>query len=235
VQTQAQTPSTRKPNIVVIISDQFRADASGCMEMNPMNRTPNLDAMARRRVLFRQAIANQPVCAPARTCMFTGQYPAQQGVWKNALGLKPDAVTLPGVLRDQGYTSNYIGKWHLSAQTPTDKMSGPVPPVNRGRFLDFREASNALELTSHPFEGDMYDGDGKPLHFAGEYRADFLTDRAVRFLKEKRRKDRQFLLVVSYLEVHHQHDSDLFAPAKKYATQLNNPWVPQDLRPLPGT
>ena len=167
--------------------------------------------------------------------MFTGQYPPQNGVWKNGLGLKPDAVTLPSILRAQGYTANYIGKWHLSAQTPTDQMAGPVPPANRGGFLDFWEASNALERTSHPFEGDMYDGDSHPLHFAGEYRADFLTDRAVRFLKEKRDKTKPFLLCVSYLEVHHQNDSDLFVPPKKYADTYKNPWVPQDLRPLPGT
>lgn len=224
-----------QPNIVFIISDQFRADALGCMRMNPMNLTPNLDAMARRGVLFRQAISNQPVCAPARACMFTGQYPARHGVWKNGLGLKPDAVTLAGVLRDQGYTANYIGKWHLSAQTPASRMDGPVPPASRGGFLDFWEGSNALELTSHPFEGDMYDGDGKPLHFAGEYRADFLTRRAVRFLEEKRQKGRPFLLAISYLEVHHQNDADLFVPPKKYAGKFNNPWAPQDLRPLPGT
>lgn len=205
------------------------------MGMNPMNLTPNLDAMARRGVLFRQAISNQPVCAPARACMFTGQYPPRHGVWKNALGLHPDAVTLPGLLRDHGYTANYIGKWHLSAQTPTDRMSGPVPRQNRGGFLDFWEGSNALELTSHPFEGDMYDGDGNPLHFSGEYRADFLTERAVRFLKEKRQKDKPFLLAVSYLEVHHQNDSDLFVPPQRYANKYPNPWVPQDLRPLPGT
>ncbi len=234
-EAQTGVPSGRKPNIVLIISDQFRADALGCMGMNPMGLTPNLDAMARRGVLFRQAISNQPVCAPARATMFTGQYPAKHGVWKNALGLKPDAVTLAGTLRQQGYTANYIGKWHLSAQTPTDKMSGPVPLANRGGFADFWEGSNALELTSHPFEGDMYDGDGKPLHFSGEYRADFLTDRAIRFMKEKRQKDRPFLLVVSYLEVHHQNDSDLFVPPKKYEKAYPNPWVPQDLRPLPGT
>lgn len=227
--------SRQKPNIVFIISDQFRADALGCMGMNPMNLTPNLDALARKGVLFKQAISNQPVCAPARGCMFTGQYPAQHGVWKNALGLKPDAVTLPGVLRDNGYTANYIGKWHLSAQTPADKMSGPVPRENRGGFLDFWEGANALELTSHPFEGDMYDGDGKALHFADEYRADFMTDRAVRFLKDKRQKDKPFLLAISYLEVHHQNDTDLFVPPKKYAGKYANAWVPQDLRPLPGT
>ncbi len=81
----------------------------------------------------------------------------------------------------------------------------------------------------------MYDGDGKPLHFSGEYRADFLTDRAIRFMKEKRRKEKPFLLVVSYLEVHHQNDSDLFVAPKKYENSYRNPWVPQDLRPLPGT
>jgi len=235
MEAQTGSPTGKKPNVVLIISDQFRADALGCMGMNPMGLTPNLDAMARRGVLFRQAISNQPVCAPARASMFTGQYPARHGVWKNGFGLKPDAITLAGTMRQQGYSANYIGKWHLSAQTPTDNMSGPVPPASRGGFSDFWEGSNALELTSHPFEGDMYDGDGKPLHFSGEYRADFLTDRAIRFLKEKRQKDKPFLLVVSYLEVHHQNDSDRFVAPKKYENSYRNFWVPQDLRPLPGT
>ena len=51
-QAQPRNPAARKPNIVFIISDQFRADALGCMGMNPLNLTPNLDAMARRGVLF---------------------------------------------------------------------------------------------------------------------------------------------------------------------------------------
>ena len=71
---QAQTPG-RRPNVILIISDQFRADNLGCMGMNPMNLTPNLDAMARKGTLFRSAFVNQPVCAPARATMFTGQYP----------------------------------------------------------------------------------------------------------------------------------------------------------------
>src|SRR5260370_33536843 len=87
---QTSAKSGRQPNIVVIISDQFRADALGCMEMNPMGLTPNLDAMARRGVLFRQAISNQPVCAPARATMLTGQYPGKHGGWSNCLGLKSD-------------------------------------------------------------------------------------------------------------------------------------------------
>src|SRR5579883_1111812 len=77
-----QRPENRsRPNIVLIISDQFRADCIGALGQNPMNLTPNLDAMARRGVLFRNAFCNQPVCAPARASIFTGQYPTRHGVW----------------------------------------------------------------------------------------------------------------------------------------------------------
>src|SRR5450759_1998660 len=81
-----------RPNIVLVISDQFRGDCVGAMGLNPMNLTPNLDQMAERGVLFRQAISNQPVCAPARASIFTGQYPSKHGVWRNASGLAPDAT-----------------------------------------------------------------------------------------------------------------------------------------------
>ena len=71
-----------RPNIILIISDQFRWDAIGAMGINPMNLTPNLDAMAGRGVLFRSAFCNQPVCAPARASILTGQYPSKHGVWR---------------------------------------------------------------------------------------------------------------------------------------------------------
>ena len=70
--------------------------------------------MARRGTLFRSHIANQPVCAPSRANLFTGQYQNRNGVWKNGLGLAPGAVTLATTLRQAGYTANYIGKWHLA-------------------------------------------------------------------------------------------------------------------------
>src|SRR6516165_12506239 len=86
VAAQAQ-PGAAPPNIILIISDQFRWDCIGAMGLNPMNLTPNLDRMASRGVLFRSAISNQPVCAPARASIFTGQYPSRHGVWRNGLGL----------------------------------------------------------------------------------------------------------------------------------------------------
>jgi len=227
----AQTANPPRPNIVMIISDQFRADCIGAMGLNPMNLTPNLDAMSRRGVLFRSAFCAQPVCAPARASIFTGQYPARHGVWKNGIPLKEDATTLAGMLRAAGYSANYIGKWHLGPQA-TQADAGPVAPPNRGGFLDLWQAANTLEHTSHAYEGDLYDNDGKPLHFSGIYRTDFMTGLAQQFLRTARSP---FLLTLSYLEVHHQNDTDTFDPPREYTKRYANPFIPEDLRPLPGS
>ncbi len=233
----AQNTGTRpeRPNIVVIISDQFRWDCVGAMGLNPMNLTPNIDAMARRGVLFHNAFSAQPVCAPARASIFTGQYPSRHGVWRNGIGLKTDATTLASSLRQSGYSTNYIGKWHLAGNNGNASQAearGPVSPENRGGFLDLWQASNVLEFTSHPYEGDLYDNDGKPIHFSGEYRTDFMTGLAQRFLRSAKSP---FLLTLSYLEVHHQNDIDAYVPPKEFVGRYKNPFIPQDLRPLPGS
>ena len=229
-----QTTPGNKPNIVMIISDQFRGDMIGAAGRNPMGLTPNLDAMAQRGTMFQSAVCSQPVCAPTRASIFTGQYPEKHGVWKNALPIQTNAKTLATACRDAGYSANYIGKWHLGPTGPDHSPAsvGPVPPEYRGGFLNLWEASNELEWSSHPYEGDLYDADGKPIHFSGEYRTDFMTRRAQSFLKSARGP---FLLVLSYLEVHHQNDIDAFVPPKEYAGKYRNPFVPQDLRPLPGS
>jgi arylsulfatase A-like enzyme len=223
-----------QPNIVFIISDQFRADNLGCMGANPMDLTPNIDALARRGVLFRSAIVNHPVCAPARACFFTGQYENKHGVWRNGLGIGANAVTLATVLRDRRYSANYIGKWHLAPETQDRPATyGPVAPEHRGGFLDLWEAANVLELTSHPYEGTIFDAAGKAIPFSGVYRDDFLTGRGVEFLRTRARPP--FLLVMSYLNTHHQNDSDRYIPPNEFAGKFRDPFVPQDLRPLPGS
>ena len=235
-QTQSSAPPSR-PNIILINSDQFRWDCVGAMGLNPMNLTPNLDRMAQRGVMFRNAFAAQPVCAPARACIITGQYPAQHGVWRNGLGLREGAVTLATELNRAGYTSNYIGKWHLARPAGpgnSPEVRGPVPPGQRGGFNGLWEAANALEWTSHAYEGDLYDNDGKPIHFENEYRAEFMTGRVDRFLHSPAARS-PFLLGVSYLEVHHQNDKDTFDPPKGYVGRYKNPYIPPDLRDLPGT
>ena len=234
----AQTAANAaRPNIILVISDQFRWDCIGAMGLNPMNLTPNLDAMAARGVLFRSAICNQPVCAPARASIFTGQYPSRHGVWKNAIGLPENTTTLATILGQAGYSTNYIGKWHLGppvGAANSAESRGPVAAAHRGGFTGLWEAANALEMTSHAYEGDLFGNDDKPIHFSGRYRADFMTDRAQSFLRSPSAKS-PFLLALSYLEVHHQNDKDTFDPPKEYAGRYPNPFIPPDLRPLPGS
>ncbi|HEY7208672.1 MAG TPA: sulfatase-like hydrolase/transferase, partial [Bryobacteraceae bacterium] len=134
-QNSAQSAErAERPNIVLIISDQFRWDCVSAMGLNPMNLTPNLDAMARQGTLFRNAFCNQPVCAPARATIFTGLYPSRHGVWKNGIGLPHDIPTIAKLLRDDGYSANYIGKWHLAPNGPHGQGRGAVNPEDRGGF-----------------------------------------------------------------------------------------------------
>jgi arylsulfatase A-like enzyme len=221
----------KRPNVLLVISDQYRWDFICGYSRNPMDFTPNLDAMLRRGTAFENAFTNQPLCSPARACLFTGQYATQIGVWKNGPGLRLGAVTLATLLRQAGYTTNYIGKWHLMACADKTGL-GYVPPEQRGGFADLWEASNILELTSHPYQGTMWDGAGNPMTYDGIYRVDYLTDLAVKFLQQKQGKP--FFLVLSQLEPHQQNDLNGFAPPKGYDEKFRNPYVPPDLRLFPG-
>jgi arylsulfatase A-like enzyme len=228
----APQPGAR-PNVILIISDQFRWDCLGASGLMPLNLTPNLDAMAASGTRFANAITNQPVCAPARGCLFTGQYATQHGVWRNGIPLPTGAPTLARAFRRAGYSSNYVGKWHLAPVTPGDDTTlGPVPPAWRGGFDDFWEGSNIMELTSHPNDGRIWDGAGRAIPFDNTYRVDFLTDRVVRFLEQ--RPPEPFFLVISYLEPHFQNDCNCFVAPATYADRYRNAFVPRDLSFFPG-
>lgn len=224
-----------RPNVVLYIADQMRWDFIGAYGLNPTVRTPNLDKIVARGVAFSGAVTNQPLCSPSRACMLTGRYATETGMWKlpPPATLNTDLPTLATVLRSNGYTANFVGKWHLAPRFPNDpKSRGFVPPEFRGGFLDYWEGANELEWTSHPYEGTIWDAAGNPITFKDEYRVDFITDRAVRFLKQPHEKP--FLLFISQLEPHFQNDEKRFVAPNGYAERFQNPFVPPDLLHLPG-
>jgi arylsulfatase A-like enzyme len=231
--TGAPASGGRKPNIVIYHSDQFRWDFVGANGLNSSTRTPNLDALAATGTNFNHAVTNQPVCGPSRSVMLTGRYASETGVWHNGLGLKQELPTIATELRKAGYTANYIGKWHLAAGSAAEGGGrGPVIQEHRGGFLDLWEASNALEFSTHPYEGTIWDRDNNPITFKDEYRVDFLTDRAEKFLRQ--RQEKPFLLLISQLEPHQQNDLARMVGPKGSAERFINAYVPPDLRAFPG-
>ncbi|HEV2276116.1 MAG TPA: sulfatase-like hydrolase/transferase [Acidobacteriaceae bacterium] len=223
----------RRPNIILYLADQFRWDFVGANRLNRSTHTPNLDAMAERGTLFTHAITNQPVCSPSRSVMLTGRYATETGVWHNALPIDPSLPTLAGELRKAGYTANLLGKWHLAPGTPEQGGGrGYVKPEYRGGFLDHWEGANEFEFTTHPYEGTIYDGEGKEITFKDQFRVDFVTDRAEQFLRQPH--DKPFLLFISQLEPHFQNDAKRFVAPKGAAERFQDAFVPSDLRALPG-
>ncbi len=227
-------PGVSPPNIVLYVSDQFRWDFVGANGCNASTHTPNLDALAARGKNFTHAITNQPVCGPARSVLITSRYATETGMWHNGLELNKSLPTLASELRKAGYTANLIGKWHLALEDKADGGDpGPVKAADRGGFLDLWEGANALEHTSHPYEGTIWDRDNNPISYKDEYRVDFLTDRAVRFLRQKQEKP--FFLFLSQLEPHQQNDMHQPIAPIGAAARFANSTIPDDLRALPGT
>lgn len=230
-ETNSSNPPVKKPNIILYVADEVRWDFVGSYGLNPTTRTPNLNKIFERGVAFTGAVTNQPLCSPSRACMMTGRYATETNVWTLGRQLRHDLPTLATELRRHGYTANFIGKWHLS-DVHGDEGLGYVRPEDRGGFLDLWEGSNVLELTSRPYSGTIWDGQGNPITWKDQYRVDFLTDRAVRFLKEP--KEKPFLLFISQLEPHQQNDEHRFVAPNGYAERFQNPYVPPDLLHLPG-
>src|SRR5579884_3039303 len=132
----AAIPSQRpdRPNFLIFITDQQRADHLGCAA-NPVLRTPNLDTIATRGVRFEQSYVTCPLCQPARASLFTGLPPRGHGVRTNGIPLSPSVPTCIEALRRSGYRTHSVGKLHLrnSGEPRPD-----VEPSDLDRWLESR-------------------------------------------------------------------------------------------------
>lgn len=212
-----------RPNIVVFFTDQQRWDTSG-LHGNPLDLTPNLDRMASRGTHLYNAFTPQPVCGPARACMQTGAYATTTGCYRNGISLPSGELTLAHYLRDAGYDTGYIGKWHLAGEDP-------VPVTQRGGYQHWLGA-NVLEFTSDAYRTVVYDNDNRPVRLPG-YRVDALTDAAIRYIDAHQRHP--FYLFLSFLEPHHQNHRDDYPAPDGYRERYTGRWMPPDLAALGGS
>jgi arylsulfatase A-like enzyme len=101
-----------QPNILFVFADQLRYSALAC-NGNHVVRTPNLDRLVREGVVFDQAFSSCPICSPYRAQVLTGRYSHANGVIDNEYALFEGETTIAHVLRESGYRTAYVGKWHL--------------------------------------------------------------------------------------------------------------------------
>ncbi|HRU05165.1 MAG TPA: sulfatase [Candidatus Brocadiia bacterium] len=176
-----------RPNVLIVLTDQWRAQALGrAGDVNA--RTPNLDAFAGQATVFETAVANCPVCTPARASLLTGQHAHTHGLFMNDLCLGNQAETLAQVFGRAGYDTGYIGKWHLDGHG----RSSPIPPERRQGFQFWK----ATECNHNYNAGFYHDDNGAKIPWEG-YEPESQTREAQRYLAERDRAS-PFFFVLSW-------------------------------------
>lgn len=183
---------------IILLGESVRYDMLNCNRATGLE-TPNLDRIAAKGVSFERAYNCQPVCAPARSALWTGLWPHTSGVWGNSMPLGDTTHTLGQRLTDQGLHSAFIGKWHLSGTDYFD-TGRPAPGWDPHYWYDMHDYLEELSPE------DRLRSRRPATGLSGTWPAEKcyghrVTERALDFLEKHGTED--FLLVVSYDEPHH--------------------------------
>ncbi len=227
--------SAKKPNFVFILIDDMGWMDTGCYG-SKYYETPNIDKLAKDGMLFTDAYAACPVCSPTRASIMAGKYPARLKLTDYLKGkrrgkLNPadyldqmplEEVTIAEALKEAGYATGFVGKWHLGSK--------PYYPEHQGFDVNIGGTRSGMPRSYfYPQWRSNPPIEGRP----GEYLTDRLTDESLRFLKANSNKP--FLLYLSHYAVHTplQSKKDLAAKYKAKAENLpvNGPrFVPEGER-----
>jgi len=191
-----------RPNIVFFLIDDLGWSDVGCFG-STFHETPNIDRLASESMSFTQAYAASPVCSPTRASIMTGKYPARvhftRATPTESLAL--EEVTLAEALKEGGYRTAHLGKWHLQTHQEKGKLHYPEGQgfdVNFGGHGAGQPGSFFFPYKSAKRANNDVPGleDGKE----GDYLTDVLTDKAITFMEET--KGQPFFLNMWYYSVH---------------------------------
>ena len=216
----------KRANFVFFLIDDLGWMDVGCYGSS-FYETPNINRLASEGMRFTDAYAACPVCSPTRASIMTGKYPARTGITQWIGGsdepteyqhyMALEEVTIAEALKEAGYATGFVGKWHLGNKPYYPEHQGfdiniggdssGSPPTY---FYPYKRRNRALEMM--PAGGEE-----------GEYLTDRLTDESLKFLEAN--KGRPFLLYLSHYAVHTPIESkeELIEKYKDKAEKL--PWI----------
>lgn len=209
---------SKRPNILFICTDQQRYDAAGCYG-NPHILTPTIDRLARDGVLFDQCYVQNPVCAPSRASLVTGQYVHTHGLWANGVELPSHAPLVSRALAEGGYDCGMIGKMHLASC-----FSGRTEPRREDDGYGFyrwahdpshASSENAYHQWLAEHHPALYEqakaGGARQRHQAAAFDTlpteahytRWASEMALEFLHDHRDPEQPFFLWLNYFDPHH--------------------------------
>lgn len=211
----------QKPNVVYILTDQWRASAFGYAG-DPNVKTPHIDQLASESISFTNALSVSPVCTPHRAALMTGRYPTSTGMFLNDLYLPSEELCMAEIFKAEGYDTAYLGKWHLDGH---GRLNNVAPERRQG--FDYWKA---LECSHDYNRMPYYDTTSPDIKYWESYSPFAISKDAQGYL-EDRTNSKPFFLMLSIATPHFPHGSapqeykDLYPEA---ALKIA-PNVPQEL------
>ncbi|MEL6448139.1 MAG: sulfatase-like hydrolase/transferase [Pseudomonadota bacterium] len=195
----AVNATPRQPNILIIYVDDLGYGDLASFG-HPVIETPHLDALAADGVTLTNYYAPSPLCSPSRAVLLTGRHPYRTGIrsWipgGSGIFLRDEEVTLAELVREVGYATALVGKWHLNSDLGSDEQP---QPTDQG--FDHFYGHNAYQIPTSRNPVNLFRG-RKPVGEQEGYIAALYVDEAVRWL-DAREPEQPFLLMFSMAEPH---------------------------------
>jgi len=203
VSAGAHAQANNRPNIVIIMADDLGYGDIGAYGA-PI-RTPHIDRLAKDGLQLTDYYSAAPNCSPARAGLLTGRTPARTGIYDyidpgSPMHLPPGEITTAELLKDLGYDTCHVGKWHLSSwlREPEAPLESPTPG-DQGFDHWFAVDNNAVPTHHNPAN---FLRNGEPLGELEGYSCQLVADEAIQWLKARQSEEEPFFLNVWFNEPH---------------------------------
>ncbi len=202
----------KRPNILYIMSDDHAAHAISAYgsRLAKVASTPNIDRLAKEGILFENCFCTNSICVPSRATILTGQYSQTNGALDLGGGLEPDRQYLPRLLKQAGYETAMIGKWHLKHEPAAFDYYCVLP--GQGSYFNpvLRESG-----------GQWPDNEKRFAAYDSLHSSDVITDLSLKWLKDQDTSKPFFLMH------HFKAPHDNFENAERYDWLFNDLDIPE--------